>query len=447
MKVRTHLISCATIVSLVTLVAAPAFAVIELPRGTKLVFRWDPAPGPVDLYAVYAYCNGGEGVLSGIVFQNIASVPSRFCDTLVVRVSAYRSGADGGEGPLSEPSELIRFAGEEDAGGAGSAGGGVSPDDLPSPDGSADAGVLLDFDGDRKSDILVQNAETGELELWTLEGGQAMAISALPPLASGARVVGNGDMNGDGSADLLYLNGETGELGVWLIAGAAVIGGGAIADLAPDWDVIGNGDHDGDGRADVLLQNQSSGELELWTMNGPEILEAGPLSHVHGAGWKVAATGDYDGDGRADLLWHDPDAGQIDIWLMDERTLAADRTITTGLSDAWSIVAAGDFDGDRQGDIVWRNRMSGALGIWFLDAGGLRSQSALDPKRRRRVPIVGAGDYDGDGLLDLLAHLSDRGRKLRALFTNGSEILDNVSIADLPPPWFVAGVGERSPMP
>jgi hypothetical protein len=36
---------------------------------------------------------------------------------------------------------------------------------------------------------------------------------------------------------------------------------------------------------------------------------------------------------------------------------------------------------------------------------------------------------------------------LRALFTNGSEILDNVRIADLPSPWFVAGVGERSPMP
>ncbi len=132
---------------------------------------------------------------------------------------------------------------------------------------------------------------------------------------------------------------------------------------------------------------------------------------------------------------------------MDERTLVADRVITTGLADAWSIAASGDFDGDRQSDIVWHNRMSGAMGIWFLEAGGLRSQSALDPKRRRHVPIVGAADYDGDGLLDLLAHLSDRGRKLRALFMNGSEILDNVAIADLPAPWFVAGVGERSPVP
>jgi hypothetical protein len=97
--------------------------------------------------------------------------------------------------------------------------------------------------------------------------------------------------------------------------------------------------------------------------------------------------------------------------------------------------------------------MSGAMGIWFFEAGGLRSQSGLDPKLVRPVPIVGAADYDGDGFLDLLAHpsgvvrRSGTRRMLRALFTNGNEILENVPIADLPFPWFAAGVGERSPMP
>jgi hypothetical protein len=434
-------------VVLVTLVALPAFAVIDLPRGTCPQFRWDPVSGPIYGYGVYGYCNGGERVITGFAGANTTIVYPDFCDTLVVRVAAWAYGPGGGEGPLSEPSEMIRFVDEEDAEGSGTGGATGDPGEAPPSAGSADSKAPLDFDGDAASDILVQNAETGELEIWGLEGDQAVTVSTLPTLADEARVVGNGDMNGDGSADLLYLNGETGELGVWLTAGGAVIGGGVIADLGDDWDVVGNGDHDGDGLADILLHRAATGELELWTMNGPQILEAGPLSRAQGARWEVAATGDYDGDGRADLLWHDPDAGQIDIWLMNERTLVTNRVVSSGLGSAWKIVAAGDFDLDGQGDFVWRSKTAGGMGIWFLEAGGLRAQSALDVTPRPIERVVGAGDYDGDGLLDLLVQRRGSRGRLRVLFMNGSEILDKAWIGELRPPWFVAGVGQRSPTP
>ena len=119
MNVRTHLIICATITVLVTLVAPPAFAVIDLPRGTNPVFRWDPASGPLYGYGVYAYCNGDERVILGFAFENTTRIYPQFCDTLVIRVAAWGSGSGGAEGPLSEPSETIRFVGEEDAGSPG----------------------------------------------------------------------------------------------------------------------------------------------------------------------------------------------------------------------------------------------------------------------------------------------------------------------------------------
>ena len=443
MNVRTHLIICATITVLVTLVAPPAFAVIDLPRGTNPVFRWDPASGPLYGYGVYAYCNGGERVILGFAFENTTRIYPQFCDTLVIRVAAWSSGSGSAEGPLSEPSETIRFVGEEDAGSPGTVRDtGASPST-----GSAGADAPLDLNGDGASDILVQNAETGELEILGLEGDQVVTIGMLPPLAAKARIVGNGDMNGDGNADLLHLNGDSRELGVWLIAGGAVIGGGAIAELAQDWNVVGNADHDADGRADILLHDAKTGELELWTMNGPEIMQAGPLSHAQALGWQIAATGDYDGDGRADLLWHDAGAGQIDIWLMNERTLAANRVVTTGLDASWAIEAAGDFDLDGQGDIVWRSKKTGAMGIWFLEAGGLGGRGALDARHGPIMHVVGAADYDGDGLLDLLFHHGGSRGSLRALFLNGSQILENVRVGQLSRPWFVAGVGERSPTP
>ena len=444
MNVRTHLITSATIAVLVLLVAPPAFAVIELPRGTNPLLRWEPASGPVDGYAVYTYCNGRDVATQTFTFRNAAVVYPQLCDSLVIRVAAWRFGPDSAEGPLSEPSDTILFV---DAAGTGSDGTAEDHGEVPPPDGSGDAGVPPDFDGDGTGDILVQNATTGELEIWGLQEHQAVPVSALPALAAEARVVGNGDMNGDGSADLLHLNGDTGELGVWLIGAGAVIGGGSIADIAQGWNVVGNADHDGDGRADVLLHDAATGELELWIMSGPEILEAGPLSHVQAAGWQVAATGDYDGDGRADLLWHDEDAGQIDIWLMNEHTLVANRVIALDLGSSWSIAAAGDFDLDGHGDIVWISEATRQMGICFLEAGGLRSQSVLDAKLRPLASVVGAADYDGDGFPDLLTHLGGPAASLLAFFMDGSEILHKVRVGQLHRPWFVASVGERSPSP
>lgn len=439
MKVRTPLIASATIAAVITILAPSAFAVIDLPRDTYPVFQWEPASGLVHGYAVYSYCNGNDDPTTQFSFENSARIHPDNCDTLVVRVAAWQFGPDGGEGPLSEPSETIRFV-DEDEGEPPEAGDGGA---APPPDGT---GVLLDFDGMGAANILAQNAYTGQLQLWTLEEYQAVLSSTLPSLPIAASVVGNGDMDGDGNADLLYLDHETNELAVWLIAGGAVVGGGVIAELASNWDVVGNADHDGDGRADVLLHHGTTGELELWTMNGPEILEADLLSRAQQAEWRLAATGDYDGDGRADLLWHDPDAGRIEIWLMDERTVVTNTEISLDLASPWSIVAAGDFDLDGQGDIVWHSEATGEVGMCFLAAGGLRSQSVLEAKLRPSADIVGAADYDGDGLLDLLVHLNGHRGTLLARFMNGSEVLDATRIGVLPHPWFVASVGELSPV-
>jgi hypothetical protein len=441
MNVRTQHLICATIAAFAVLVAPPALAVIDLPRGTNPVFRWEPAPGPVSGYAVYSYCDGRDVATQTFSFQNTIRLYPNSCDTLVVRVAAWQFGPDGGEGALSEPSETIRFL---DAGG-GDTSGSTGGTDTP-PDGSGGSGVLLDFDGGERSNVLMRNADTGELQLWGLENGQVVPMSALGSLEAEAWIVGNGDMNGDGNADLLHLDLDTGALGVWLIAGGAVIGGGSIADLALDWEVVGNADHDGDGRADVLLQHRTTGELELWTMNGPEILETGLLSHTQASGWKIAATGDYDGDGRADLLWHDPDAGRIDIWQMNERTLVGSVALDLDIEAPWSIVAAGDFDLDGRGDIVWLGETTREMGVCSLEAAGLRSQGILDVKLRPRASVVGAGDHDGDGFLDVLIQLGGPAGSLRALFMQGSEILGNVPIGRLPAPWFVASVGDLSPM-
>lgn len=77
---------------------------------------------------------------------------------------------------------MIRFAGEEEAGGSGAASATAGPGDVLPPAGPAGSGAPLDFDGDAASDILVPNAEAGEFELRGLDGGLwVLASRPFPP--------------------------------------------------------------------------------------------------------------------------------------------------------------------------------------------------------------------------------------------------------------------------
>jgi FG-GAP-like repeat len=82
--------------------------------------------------------------------------------------------------------------------------------------------------------------------------------------------LGTGDFNGDGRSDILLQN-DSGEVAIWELNGTSVIGGGSIANPGPSWHAVGTGDYNGDGRSDILWQN-SSGDVAVWEMNGTAVI-------------------------------------------------------------------------------------------------------------------------------------------------------------------------------
>jgi hypothetical protein len=148
------------------------------------------------------------------------------------------------------------------------------------------AAVPSDFNGDALSDILWQNANSGQASIRDMSGNTLTGGGTVSPNPGPAwKAIGTGDFNGDGHADILWQNAD-GQASIWEMSGNTLIGGGAVsANPGPDWKAIGTGDFNGDGLSDILFQNTSTGQASVWEMNGNTLIGGGAVSPNPGSTW------------------------------------------------------------------------------------------------------------------------------------------------------------------
>ncbi len=94
--------------------AAPAGALIEIVDETSVNLEWAAASGPVDAYTVWTSRNGGAFQRSHLVIapKRQVTLSGDYGDRFILRVSAFAfddTDLPSQDGPLSEPSDEIRF--------------------------------------------------------------------------------------------------------------------------------------------------------------------------------------------------------------------------------------------------------------------------------------------------------------------------------------------------
>jgi len=95
-----------------------------------------------------------------------------------------------------------------------------------------------DFKNDGKSDILLQNTTSGEVEIWEMNGIKVIGSFSPGTPQAGWHAIGTGDFNGDGYSDVLLQN-TSGELWIWEMNGTKVIGGGSPGNPGTSWHATG----------------------------------------------------------------------------------------------------------------------------------------------------------------------------------------------------------------
>jgi hypothetical protein len=124
------------------------------------------------------------------------------------------------------------------------------------------------------------------------------------------------DFNGNHRSDILLQDNSTGERVIWLMNGTSYSRGVSLGFVPTQWQIVGTGDFNGKGKTDILWQNPSTGERVIWLMNGTSYSRGVSLGVVP-TQWQIAGTGDFNGDGKTDILWQNPSTGGRAIWLMN----------------------------------------------------------------------------------------------------------------------------------
>ncbi len=269
-------------------------------------------------------------------------------------------------------------------------------------------------------------------------------------------IKGVGDFNGDRKTDILWRNQETGDNKIWLMDGTEFTEDIAIAALPDlDWKAIAASDFNGDRKVDILWRNQKTGDNKIWLMDGTKFTEDITIGSLKDVDWEMRGVGDFNRDKKTDILWRNQKTGDNKVWLMDGTKFIEETIITPNLTDLnWTILGSGNFNNDNNSDLLWRNSVTKQNAIWLMDGtnvpnpeeNGVYIKGIVDPEWE--VPnaeeiweMVGAGDFNNDDHSDILWRNNVTKENAISLM-DGTKITKGVYITstpDLAGQWWVRG--------
>jgi len=303
--------------------------------------------------------------------------------------------------------------------------------------------VANDFNGDRKSDLLMRNTVSGKWYYYPMDGRDILADEGEVSLMSERewQVASTDDFNGDGKADLLLRHSRTQQWHYYPMDGKTPLPGDGAVDLPadPDWRITGSGDFNGDGKADLLLRHTTTQQWYYYPMSGREILAGeGAVPLMEDLQWRVAGIGDFNGDRRADVLLHHAKTQQWYYYPMNGKEVLAGEGMASLMQyPGWRVAGIADFNGDGMADVLIRHALGRAWyyypmnGRQVLDGQGVAALTA-DPA----WAVTAVGDYNGDGKADVLTRHADT-HQWHYSPMNGREVLAGEGVADLmvDPEW------------
>lgn len=258
---------------------------------------------------------------------------------------------------------------------------------------------IADFNGDNKTDFLLRNQVTGENTIVLMDGTNVAGLVPLDSLDSSWTPL-IGDFDGDRKTDIFWRNSQTGQNAVWLVdatnPGQVIKSGTMLDSVDPSWTPT-MVDFDANGTTDIFWRS-ATGENVAWFINGTQVNASSLQSQD--ASWNFTV-GDFNGDMRSDFLWRNSTTGENKVWqtnsLIPNNVFFTEASLTT-LDANWTSSIA-DFNADGKTDIFWHNQATGENTTWLMDGGTIVTETFLAPSSTTAQATF--GDFNNDGRTDI----------------------------------------------
>ncbi len=223
-----------------------------------------------------------------------------------------------------------------------------------------------DFNHDGMTDVLWHNTSNLQTQIWYMSGVGRFARDTIHNLdgtvpLEGAPwfIVGTSDFDRDGSTDILWHNDDSGETQVWYLNGATVrytqtvlADDSGAAYVGWPWHIVGTNKFNDDDYADILWHNEDTGESQIWYLQGTNGSRVGYRRNVTAGGtnanagppWRIVGTNDFGSSAKPDILWHNDDTNETLVWYMDDYRRTNQSTISASdggsatVGSPWKVV-------------------------------------------------------------------------------------------------------------
>jgi FG-GAP-like repeat/Salmonella virulence plasmid 65kDa B protein len=234
--------------------------------------------------------------------------------------------------------------------------GSLSYRGTPTPYSAWHSPAVGDFNGDGKSDYLI-NTTNGGWQVW-FSNGDGTFTNRGTPAPSEWYSVTLGDFNGDGKTDFLINTG--GSWRVYFSNGDGTFTHAGSPSPYPSWHSMTVGDFNGDGLSDFIVNTTAS--WQVWFSRGDGTFNyRGDLSPY--AAWYSPRVGDFDGDGKSDILINQTQGW--DLWTSRGDGGFAYRGTVFPYS-AWHSVTVADYEGGGKSGLIV-NTTNGGWQAYFAN--------------------------------------------------------------------------------
>ncbi len=248
--------------------------------------------------------------------------------------------------------------------------------------------AVADFNGDGKSDLLLQNTLSGAVQYWCLGGGsigQTLVGTITTSVETGWSCLGAADLFGNGEQDAIWLSGNSGEADYGNVYEWEVQNSGYnqiyLGQVGSNMTYFGAADLNGDGTADLVWQNTLTNAITIWWSgfaNNSSLQLATPITKLSALQNVIDSTKITYGISNgtpvptADLIGLDANGNAYSV------TSAGSESSPFGPGSGWNFLKAVDTNGDGLADLLWQNKSNGEIDLWTATGTGYTDRGVID---------------------------------------------------------------------